>query len=32
MRYSIRSEREGIEEAEKQACQGYIIKFAISME
>ena len=32
MRYSIRSERKGREEEEKRACQGYIIKLAVSME
>ena len=32
MRDNIRSEIKGIEEADKRACQGYIIKFAISME
>ena len=32
MRYIIRSERKGTEEEEKLACQGYIIKFAISMK
>jgi len=32
MRYSIRSERKETEEEEKWAYQGYIIKFAVSME
>ena len=32
MRYSIRSERKGTEGEEELACQGYIIRFAVSME